>query len=64
MKSHTPRYINVEQSFLRKIKTGWYATDRGGGLLDGPFANRERCLARISQHARWVTSSTARERAV
>jgi hypothetical protein len=62
MKSHTPRYINDVQSCLRKIKTGWYAADRRGDLAHGPFANRERCLARIFQHARWVTSSAERAR--
>jgi len=62
MKSHTPYYINEQQSSLRNIRAGWYATDRRGALPYGPFANRERCLARIFQHARWVTSSAARER--
>jgi hypothetical protein len=62
MKTHTPCYVNEQQSHLRKIKAGWYAAGRRGDLPYGPFATRERCLARIFQHARWVTSSAARER--
>ena len=63
MPTHTtPCYINERQSDLRSIKAGWYAEDRRGDLAHGPFATRERCLARIFQHARWVTSSATRER--
>ena len=63
MPTHTPCYINERQSDLRHIKTGWYAADRRGDLPYGPFENRERCLARISQHALWLKSSAARDRA-
>jgi hypothetical protein len=44
-----PHYINELQSDLRGVKEGWYATDKRGNLLLGPFNNRELCLTRISQ---------------
>jgi hypothetical protein len=29
---------------MRGIKPGWYAMDRDGNLVSGPFSSREKCV--------------------
>lgn len=59
-----PHYINDGVSAIRRIKPGWYAIDKTGGLSFGPFSNREGCLRRISQFIRWSISFELRRRAL
>jgi hypothetical protein len=49
-----PHYIAELQSDLRAVKEGWYAINKHGVLLLGPFSNRESCLTRISQAVNWA----------
>jgi hypothetical protein len=44
MKHSDPLYINEHQSDLRGIKDGWYAVEKDGTLVSGPFSSREDCL--------------------
>ena len=39
-----PHYINEHQSDMRGIKDGWYAMEKDGNLVAGPFSSREDCL--------------------
>jgi hypothetical protein len=39
-----PHYINEHQSDIRCIKDGWYAMEKNGNLVSGPFSCREDCL--------------------
>ena len=39
-----PHYINEHQSDMRGIKDGWYAMEKDGNLVSGPFSSREDCL--------------------
>jgi hypothetical protein len=39
-----PHYINEHQSDIRGIKDGWYAMEKNGNLVSGPFSCREDCL--------------------
>jgi hypothetical protein len=39
-----PQYINEHQSDIRGIKDGWYAMEKNGNLVSGPFSCREDCL--------------------
>jgi hypothetical protein len=38
MTESNPHCINELQSDLRGVKEGWYATDKRGNLLLGPFS--------------------------
>jgi hypothetical protein len=53
-------YVNDRQSDLRRVKEGWYAMDKHGDLIFGPFSNRENCLTRISQSVNWSASFQSR----
>ena len=44
MKHSAPHYINEHQSDMRGIKDGWYAIEKNGNLVSGPFSSREDCL--------------------
>ena len=55
-----PYHINERQSDLRGVKEGWYAIDEYGSLVFGPFFNREKCLKRISQSAKWSSDLETR----
>jgi hypothetical protein len=44
-----PHYINDNQSDIRGIKPGWYASDNDGNLSSGPFFSREECDGRGAQ---------------
>jgi hypothetical protein len=44
-----PHYINENQSDIRGIKPGWYASDSDGNLSLGPFSSREECDGRGAQ---------------
>jgi hypothetical protein len=44
-----PHYVNEDNSEMRGIKPGWYATDSNGNLSSGPFPRREECLSRCTQ---------------
>jgi hypothetical protein len=44
MNHPAPHYINEHQSDVRGIKAGWYAMEKDGSLVSGPFAHREDCL--------------------
>ena len=46
MESITPHLINEAASDRRWIKEGWYAANTSG---NGPFLNREDCLADINR---------------
>jgi hypothetical protein len=39
-----PQYISEDKSDMRGIKSGWYAMDKDGNLVNGPFASREKCV--------------------
>ena len=39
-----PHYINEHQSDMRGIKDGWYAMEKDGNLVAGPFSSRKDCL--------------------
>jgi hypothetical protein len=39
-----PHYINEQQSDMRGIKDGWYAIEKDGDLVSGPFVSHEECL--------------------
>jgi hypothetical protein len=39
-----PHYVNEHQSDIRGIKDGWYAMEKDGNLVSGPFSSREDCL--------------------
>jgi hypothetical protein len=39
-----PHYISEDKSDMRGIKSGWYAMDKDGNLVAGPFASREKCV--------------------
>ena len=54
MTNSNPHYINELQSDLRAVKEGWYAMDKRGTLLLGPFSDRETCLTRIGQEMNWA----------
>jgi hypothetical protein len=47
MENITPHHINEAASDRRWIKEGWYAANTSGRLGNGPFLNREDCLADI-----------------
>jgi len=49
MESITPHLINGAASDRRWIKEGWYAANTSGRLGNGPFLNREDCLADINR---------------
>jgi hypothetical protein len=49
MESITPHLINEAASDRQWIKEGWYAANTSGRLGNGPFLNREDCLADINQ---------------
>jgi hypothetical protein len=38
-----PHYVNEHQSDMRGIKDGWYAMEKDGNLVSGPFSSREDC---------------------
>jgi len=40
MNHPAPHYINEHQSDMRGIKDGWYAMEKGGNLVSGPFSSR------------------------
>jgi hypothetical protein len=44
MNPPAPHYINEHQSDMRGIKDGWYAMEKDGNLVAGPFSSREDCL--------------------
>jgi hypothetical protein len=44
MNHPAPHYINEHQSDMRGIKVGWYAMEKDGNLVLGPFACRDDCL--------------------
>jgi hypothetical protein len=44
MNHPAPHYINEHQSDMRGIKVGWYAMEKDGNLVSGPFARRDDCL--------------------
>jgi hypothetical protein len=44
MAEPVPRHINEDQSDMRGVKEGWYATDKAGKLTSGPFSSLEECL--------------------
>ena len=43
-----PHYINERQSDIRGIKDGWYAMEKNGHLVSGPFSCREDCLTVVN----------------
>ena len=49
MENFTPHHINEAASDRRWIKEGWYAANTNGRLGNGPFLNREDCLADINR---------------
>jgi hypothetical protein len=49
MESITPHLINEAASDRQWIKEGWYAANTSGRLGNGPFLNREDCLADINR---------------
>jgi hypothetical protein len=67
MKSFIPRHINEVESDRRGVKDGWYATSTTGKLGNGPFSNREDCLADINRlqatidaYHHWAVTRTSR----
>jgi hypothetical protein len=44
-----PHYIGEAKSDIRGIKSGWYAMDKDGNLLSGPFSSRQTCIERNIQ---------------
>jgi hypothetical protein len=60
MTNSNAHYINEVQSDLRGVKEGWYAIDKRGNLLSGPFNTREICLTRITQAANWAAYKSQR----
>jgi hypothetical protein len=59
MNNPTPHFINEHQSDMRRIKDGWYAIDKNGNLVSGPFFCREDCLTSVTQIPRGVHSVSA-----
>ena len=71
MNHPAPHYINEHQSDTRGIKDGWYAMEKDGNLVSGPFSSREVCvrsytrsegivtLAECSQLAKVTSPATA-----
>jgi len=51
MKNLAPRHIQEAESDQRRIKDGWYATDKTGQICSGRFSSREDCQAYIKQEA-------------
>jgi hypothetical protein len=49
MEDIAPHHINEAASDRRWIKEGWYAANTRGRLGNGPFLNREDCLADINR---------------
>jgi hypothetical protein len=49
MKNIAPQHINDVESDRRGVKDGWYAVNAAGKLGNGPFSNREDCLADIKR---------------
>lgn len=51
-----PHYINENQSDIRGIKPGWYASDNDGNLSSGPFSSEEECDGRGGQPMKGLVS--------
>jgi hypothetical protein len=48
MNNAAPHYIGDHQSDMRGIKGGWYAMEKNGNLVSGPFSHRDDCLKLFS----------------
>jgi hypothetical protein len=48
MKKLAPHYFNENHSNKRGIKAGWYAVEKDGKIVSGPFFSRWDCLKYIA----------------
>jgi len=49
MENIAPHHVSEAESDRRGIKDGWYGTSPTGKLGNGPFSNRDDCLADINR---------------
>jgi hypothetical protein len=48
MKNLAPHYLNENRSNKGEVEAGWYAVEKDGKIVSGPFVSRWDCLKYIA----------------